>query len=63
MTNAPYLLLKARQGYRMGHGTMYDHMFLDGLEDAYEKGSTMGVFAEQCASDYHFQEKNQMILH
>lgn len=59
MTNAPYLLLKARSGYRMGHGTMYDHMFLDGLEDAYEKGSLMGVFAENCASDYHFTRQMQ----
>ncbi|MBI2792673.1 MAG: acetyl-CoA C-acyltransferase [Gammaproteobacteria bacterium] len=59
MTNAPYLLLKARQGYRMGHGTMYDHMFLDGLEDAYEKGALMGVFAEICATDYHFSRQAQ----
>jgi acetyl-CoA C-acetyltransferase len=59
MTNAPYLLLKARGGYRMGHGTIYDHMFLDGLEDAYDKGKLMGVFAEQCAEKYHFSRKEQ----
>lgn len=52
MSNAPYLLTKARSGYRMGHGTMYDHMFLDGLEDAYDKGKLMGVFAEHCAEEY-----------
>ena len=45
MTNAPYLLPKARGGYRMGHGQVIDHMFLDGLEDAYDKGKLMGVFA------------------
>ena len=49
MTNAPYILDKARGGYRMGHGKMYDHMFLDGLEDAYEKGQLMGVFADDTA--------------
>lgn len=53
MSNAPYLLTKARNGYRMGHDTVYDHMFLDGLEDAYDKGKLMGVFAEQCAEQYH----------
>lgn len=59
MTNAPYLLLKARQGYRIGHGTMYDHMFLDGLEDAYDKGKLMGVFAEQCVEKYGFTRQMQ----
>ena len=49
MSNAPYLLTKARTGYRMGHQTIYDHMLLDGLEDAYERGLSMGVFAEKCA--------------
>src|SRR5450631_4929619 len=46
MTNAPYLLPRARQGYRYGHATLFDHMALDGLEDAYERGTSMGVFAE-----------------
>ncbi len=50
MTNAPYLLPKARAGLRMGHGQVIDHMFYDGLEDAYEKGRLMGTFAEDCAS-------------
>ena len=49
MTNAPYLMPKARAGYRMGHQTVHDHMFLDGLEDAYDKGRLMGTFAEDCA--------------
>jgi acetyl-CoA C-acetyltransferase len=49
MTNAPYLIPKARGGYRIGHGMMYDHMMLDGLEDAYDKGRSMGTFAEDCA--------------
>jgi acetyl-CoA C-acetyltransferase len=49
MTNAPYLLDKARGGYRIGHGKVYDHMFLDGLEDAYDKGQAMGVFADDTA--------------
>src|SRR5450756_3156329 len=49
MTNAPYLLAKARGGYRLGHGQLIDHMFYDGLEDAYEKGRLMGSFAEDCA--------------
>lgn len=49
MSNAPYLLEKARGGYRMGHGRLIDHMFLDGLEDAYDKGRLMGTFAEDCA--------------
>ena len=51
MTNAPYLLDRARGGYRMGHGRVIDHMFLDGLEDAYDKGRLMGTFAEDCAAD------------
>ncbi len=50
MSNAPYLLDKARSGYRMGHGQVIDHMFFDGLEDAYERGRLMGTFAEDCAS-------------
>jgi len=59
MTNAPYLIPKGRQGYRYGHATMYDHMALDGLEDAYERGKAMGVFAEQCASRYEFTREAQ----
>ncbi|CEJ96466.1 3-ketoacyl-CoA thiolase (EC 2.3.1.16) [Caballeronia glathei] len=59
MTNAPYLLPKARGGMRMGHGQVLDHMFLDGLEDAYEKGRLMGTFAEQCASSYSFSRDAQ----
>jgi acetyl-CoA C-acetyltransferase len=59
MTNAPYLLPKARGGMRMGHGTVYDHMFLDGLEDAYDKGRLMGSFAEQCADRYGFTREAQ----
>ena len=59
MSNAPYLLPKARGGMRMGHGTVYDHMFLDGLEDAYDKGRLMGVFAEQCADRYAFTREAQ----
>ena len=51
MTNAPYLLPKARAGYRMGHQQVLDHMFLDGLEDAYDKGRLMGTFAEDCAGN------------
>ncbi len=54
MTNAPYLLEKARAGYRMGHGAVVDHIFLDGLEDAYDKGRLMGVFAERTAEAYQF---------
>jgi acetyl-CoA C-acetyltransferase len=54
MTNAPYLLPKARAGYRLGHGQILDHMFLDGLEDAYDKGRLMGTFAEDCAQSYGF---------
>ncbi len=59
MTNAPYLLPKARGGYRMGHGQVIDHMFFDGLEDAYEKGRLMGTFAEECAGSYHFTREAQ----
>jgi acetyl-CoA C-acetyltransferase len=59
MTNAPYLLPKARSGMRMGHGTVLDHMFLDGLEDAYDRGKLMGVFAEQCADKFHFSREAQ----
>jgi acetyl-CoA C-acetyltransferase len=59
MTNAPYLLPKARGGMRMGHGQVLDHMFLDGLEDAYEKGRLMGTFAEQCAGSYSFSRESQ----
>ncbi len=54
MTNAPYLLPKARAGLRMGHGQVIDHMFYDGLEDAYDKGRLMGSFAEDCAQKYSF---------
>ncbi len=59
MTNAPYLLPKARSGYRMGHQQVIDHMFFDGLEDAYDKGKLMGVFAEDCASKYSFSREEQ----
>jgi acetyl-CoA C-acetyltransferase len=59
MTNAPYLLPKARAGYRMGHQQVLDHMFLDGLEDAYDKGRLMGSFAEECASKYSFTREEQ----
>ncbi len=59
MSNAPYLLPKSRGGMRMGHGQVLDHMFLDGLEDAYEKGRLMGTFAEECASEYGFTREAQ----
>ncbi|MCM2331281.1 MAG: acetyl-CoA C-acyltransferase [Pseudomonas sagittaria] len=59
MSNAPYLLDKARAGYRMGHGQVLDHMFLDGLEDAYDKGRLMGTFAEDCAQQYGFSREAQ----
>lgn len=59
MTNAPYLLDKARGGFRMGHGRVMDHMFLDGLEDAYDKGRLMGTFAEDCAQAYQFSREAQ----
>ncbi len=59
MSNAPYLLPKARGGYRMGHSQVLDHMFADGLEDAYQKGSLMGEFAEDCAEAYRFSREAQ----
>lgn len=59
MSNAPYLLLRGRQGYRYGHSTVYDHMALDGLEDAYQTGTAMGVFAENCADKYAFTREEQ----
>ena len=59
MSNAPYLLLKGREGYRYGHSTVYDHMALDGLEDAYDRGQPMGVFAEQMVEKYDFTRENQ----
>lgn len=59
MTNAPYLLDKARGGYRMGHGKIIDHMFMDGLEDAYDKGRLMGTFAEDCAQANGFSREAQ----
>ncbi|MBL0373737.1 acetyl-CoA C-acyltransferase [Rhizobium sp. KVB221] len=59
MSNAPYLLDRARGGYRMGHGQMMDHMFLDGLEDAYDKGRLMGTFAEDCAQELGFTREDQ----
>ena len=59
MSNAPYLLLRGRQGYRYGHSTVYDHMALDGLEDAYDRGKAMGVFAEICADKYEFTRELQ----
>jgi acetyl-CoA C-acetyltransferase len=59
MTNAPYLLLKGRGGYRMGHDRVYDHMMLDGLEDAYEAGRSMGTFGEDCAAKYQFTREAQ----
>jgi acetyl-CoA C-acetyltransferase len=59
MTNAPYLLPKARAGLRMGHGQVIDHMFYDGLEDAYEKGRLMGTFAEECAQSFSFTRESQ----
>ncbi|MGV8295316.1 thiolase family protein, partial [Pseudomonas aeruginosa] len=58
-SNAPYLLERARSGYRMGHGKVLDHMFLDGLEDAYDKGRLMGTFAEDCAEAYGFTREAQ----
>ena len=59
MTNAPYLLPKMRGGARLGHGQVIDHMFLDGLEDAYDKGRLMGTFAEDCAGTYNFSREAQ----
>jgi len=59
MTNAPYLLQKGRGGYRIGHDRIFDHMMLDGLEDAYEPGRSMGTFGEDCAAKYHFTREMQ----
>src|SRR5690554_750320 len=64
MSNAPYMMLKGRGGYRYGHGTLFDHMAYDGLEDAYDKmpnggGKSMGMFAEDCASKYEFSREEQ----
>ena len=59
MTNAPYLLQKGRGGYRIGHDKVYDHMMLDGLEDAYEPGRSMGTFGEDCAAKYQFTREQQ----
>ena len=59
MTGAPYLLLKGRGGYRMGHDRVFDHMMLDGLEDAYEPGRSMGTFGEDCAAKYGFTREQQ----
>ena len=59
MTNAPYLLKKGRGGYRMGHDKIFDHMMLDGLEDAYEPGRSMGTFGEDCAAKYQFTREQQ----
>ena len=59
MTNAPHLLPKGRSGIRIGHDRMYDHMMLDGLEDAYEAGRSMGTFGEDCAAKYSFTREQQ----
>ena len=59
MTHSPYLLKKARGGYRLGHDKIYDHMMLDGLEDAYEEGRSMGLFGEDCAAKYNFTRQKQ----
>ncbi len=59
MTNAPHLLLKGRSGIRIGHDRIYDHMMLDGLEDAYEPGRAMGTFGEECAAKYSFSREAQ----
>jgi acetyl-CoA C-acetyltransferase len=59
MSNAPYLLDRARSGYRLGHGKVYDHMFIDGLEDAYEPGKLMGAYAEDTAQKYQFTREAQ----
>jgi len=59
MSNAPYLLAKARSGYRLGHGELKDHMFLDGLEDAYERGTLMGCYAENTAEHFKFSRSQQ----
>ena len=59
MSNAPYLLPRVRAGLRLGHGEVKDHMFLDGLEDAYDRGRLMGTFAEDCADKYRFSREAQ----
>jgi acetyl-CoA C-acetyltransferase len=59
MTNAPHLILNSRRGQRLGHGRLVDHMFLDGLEDAYEAGALMGQFAELCAATFGFTRDEQ----
>lgn len=59
MSNSPYLIQKARAGYRIGHGELKDHMYIDGLEDAYDKGKLMGVFAEETAKKYNFSREEQ----
>ena len=59
MSNAPYLLDRARGGYHMGHGRVIDHMVLDGLEDAYDRGRLMGTFAEDCAAAFGFTRDGQ----
>lgn len=59
MSNAPYLLKKARSGYRLGHGECFDHLMLDGLEDAYDKGRSMGTFAEDCAAQFQLTREDQ----
>ncbi len=59
MSNAPYLIPKGRQGYRLGHAQMFDHMLLDGLEDAYDKGRHMGCFADECAQKYQISREEQ----
>src|SRR5262249_54550857 len=59
MSNAPYLLSQARAGYRFGHGQIFDHAALDGLEDAYEKGRSMGTFGEDTAQHYQFDRQSQ----
>src|SRR5574343_255468 len=59
MTNSPYLMLKGRGGYRLGHDRLFDHMMLDGLEDAYQAGRSMGTFGEDCAAKYNFTREQQ----
>lgn len=59
MSNTPYILPKARSGLRMGHGELFDHMFVDGLEDAYQRGALMGSFAEDCAEEFQFSREEQ----
>ena len=59
MTNAPYLLQKARKGFRLGHAEIKDHMLLDGLEDPFDKGRLMGTYAEDTARHYQFTRKDQ----